>query len=124
MKYSYDRSFKLKINDDWWEFYLVTEEEAEEISDDGKGFRALTLTGEDGPCIVFVEGHVTKNVVSHELFHLYVSYFFLDSANIDINDFEEIVAEFLEASLDKFLKIRNKIYNKLMKLDDVGGRNR
>lgn len=117
----FDRKFKMKINDDTWHFILITEEEAldvdREINDLTEGFRALTLTGDDGRAIFIVEGSVTKGVINHELFHLYVSYFHLDSANIEIEDFEEVVAEFLESNLDKFIRIRNKIYNKLKKLE-------
>lgn len=125
MKFEFDRSFKQKINDDFWELYLITEEEANELDeklngDDDGGFRALTLTGEDGRCIFFVEGNVTKAVVTHELIHLFVSYFHLDSANITVEQFEEIIAEFFEANLDKFIKTRNKLYNNLKKLEQTG----
>lgn len=115
MKYDFDRAFRLKINDDWWEFFLITEEEANELDD---GFRAMTNT--ETKCMFFVERSTTKNIVTHELFHLYVSYFHLDSADVNIETFEEIVAEFLEANLDKFIKIRNKIFNRLQKLEEVG----
>ena len=121
MKYDYDRSFIIKINDDPWEIYLLTEEEAheldEKLNDSTNGFAALTLTGKDGPCLFFTEGNVTKGIVSHELFHLYVSYFHIDSADITVVQFEEIVAEFLEQNLDKFTKTRNKLFKKLKALE-------
>jgi hypothetical protein len=117
MKYSYDRAFRLKINDDRWEFYLITEEEADELDED-TGFKAMTQTEEK--CMFFVEGSTTKNIITHELFHLYVSYFHLDSANINLEMFEEIVAEFLEMNLEKFIRVRNKIYNKFKKLEEMG----
>lgn len=120
MKYKFDRSFKMKIQDDVWEIYLITDEEAneldEKINDSTDGFRALTLTGEDGQCIFFVEDSFNKNIVTHELFHLYVSYFHLDSAGVNVDSFEEVVAEFLEANLDKFIRIRNRMFNKLRRL--------
>lgn len=117
MKYSHDRSFKMKIQDDWWEIYLLTEEEAIELDEDfPNGFRALTLTNEDKRCIFFTEGNSDKNTITHELFHLYVSYFHLSSTELDNDSFEEICAEFLEQNLDKFIRIRNKIYNKLRRL--------
>lgn len=123
MKYDFERSFKLKIHDDFWEFYLITDSEAEELdmklNDSNDGFRALTIVNSDR-CIFFVEGSTSKNVITHELFHLYVSYLHLDSADVDLDTFEEIIAEFLEANLDKFIRIRNKIYNKLQKLEEAG----
>ena len=121
MKYNFDRSFKMRINDDPWEIYLLTEEESEEIDQElngeNDGFRALTLTKFDGQCMFFVEGSITKSVITHELFHVYVSYMHLDSSGIDIDSFEEIIAEFLENNIDKVIKIRNKIYNRLIKFE-------
>ena len=121
VKFNYDRGCKIKINDDWWEFYIVTEEEAiqldEKLNDDSGGFRALTLTGIDGQCIFFVEGNINKKVISHELLHLYCSYLCLGSTEVDRDDFEEIMAEFIEENLDKFIRIRNKIFNKLIKIE-------
>lgn len=117
MQYAYDRSFKFKINDDFWEFYLITEEEAVELDDDDEGFKAITFTKEDGRCMFVVEGNVTKQIIGHELFHVYVSYFNIDSANLDVDTFEEIIAEFLETSLDKFVKMRNKLFNRYKKLE-------
>lgn len=109
--------------DDEWQVYILTSEEAieldEKLNDSEDGFRALTLTGEDGRCIFFVEGSITKAVVIHELFHLYVSYFHLDSADVTIEQFEEIIAEFLEANLDKFVKTKNKLYTALKKLEEA-----
>lgn len=124
MKYEYDRKFKFKINDDTWEAYLITKEEADELdeilSGVPDGFAALTTTKSDGNCLFIVEGHVTKNVINHELFHIYVSYFCIDSSNINIDSFEEIIAEFLEHHLDKFIKKRNSIFNKFKKLEESG----
>ncbi len=122
MKHSYDRSFTFKINDDRWEAYLITEDEAEELDmkkhDNGEGFGALTSP--DDRSLFVVEGFVTKNIITHELFHIYVSYFHINSANITVDQFEEITAEFLEATLDKFIKKRNYIFKKFQELEKVG----
>lgn len=114
-QYDYDRRFRFRLNDDYWECYLITEEEAEELDEDG--FRAMTYTKQDGRCIFVVEGNVTKDIIAHELFHVYVSYFNLDSSGIDLDAFEEVIAEFLETSLDKFVRMRNRLYNKYKKLE-------
>jgi len=125
MTYNYDRSFKFKLNDDIWEAYIITEDEAKELddkeNDSDDGFCALTLR-KDNKCHLFiVEKHITKNVITHELFHIYVLYMCLESATgIEIGDFEEIIAEFLEYHLDKFIKMRNKLYKKFKKLEDIG----
>lgn len=122
MKHNYDRSFKFKINDDSWEGYLITEDEALELdmkkNDIEDGFAALTST--DDRCLFIVETHVTKNIIAHELFHIYVSYFHIDSANVTIHQFEEIVAEFLEVNLSKFIKKQNYIFKKYKQLEGSG----
>ena len=116
MKHNYDRKFKLKIQDDYWEFYLITDDEAIELDEDG--FCAMTSIEEK--CVYFVETHTDKKTITHELFHVYVSYLHLHSAEINLDTFEEIIAEFLEMNLDKFIRFRNKIFNKFKKLEGVG----
>jgi hypothetical protein len=124
MKYVFDRSFKFKVNEDEWQGYLITEDEAKELdekfNDVDIGFGALTLTKDDGRCLFVVEGHVTKNIIVHELFHIYVSYFCLGSTDVSLDDFEEIIAEFLELHLTKFIKKSNSLYKKFKKLEDSG----
>lgn len=117
--YNYDRKFTFKINDDLWFGYLLTEEECNELdvslNETENGFRALTDPGTK--CLFVCEGFASKGIIAHELFHIYVSYFYMDSADIDIVQFEELVAEFLEASLPKFIKKMNFLFNKYKKLE-------
>ena len=124
MKYVYDRSFTFKLNEDTWEAYLLTDEEAtdldEQLHDTKTGFRALTAS--DTKCLFLVEDSVTKNIITHELFHIYVYYLYLDSADVTLRQFEEILAEFFEETLDKFIKKRNSLYNRFKKLDDSGSK--
>lgn len=121
MKFDFDRQFKYKINDDMWRFFLITEEEAHEVDEHynqiTEGFRAMTTT--EDKCVFMVEGSVTKAIIAHELFHVYVSYFYLKSSNVTVDDFEEITAEFLEKDLDKFIKKRNTIYKKYKELENA-----
>lgn len=105
----------MRINDDWWEFYLITEEEADDLSD---GFRGMT--DDSQKCMFIVEGQNFKNILSHELLHLYSYYFCTDSAGITKDQYEELVAEFLEHHLDKFIKTRNKLVKRFEKLNEVG----
>lgn len=119
MPHQFDRHFKFKINDDTWSFFLITEQEAHELdqklNDLDEGFRAMTVK-EDRSLFV-VEGNVTKEIINHELFHIYVSYFYLDSASLSNEEFEEIIAEFLERDMEKFMKKRNIIYRKYKELN-------
>ena len=119
-KYPFDRKFRIKIHDDWWQMYIVTEEEAVELdvicNDSTDGFRALTYTSEK--CMFVVETYISKDIIAHELFHVYVKYFHMTSAEITVSQFEEVVADFLEENLDKFVKMRNKLYNRFRKLEE------
>jgi regulator of sigma D len=119
MSHTYDRSFSLKINEETWTFFLITEEEATELdqklNDLEEGFKALTVL--DDRSVFIVEGSVNQKIIAHELFHIFVWYLRLHSADITVDNFEEIIAELLENDLDRFLKIRKKIYNKYKKLE-------
>ena len=126
MKYGFDRFFKFKINDDEWEMYLVTEEEYIELDnedDDGKEEAQGAMVKLDEKCLFVCEGNVNKGIITHELFHIYVDSFHLDSAEIDVDSFEEIVASFLQYQLDKFIKKRNQIYKQFIKLEEFGRNN-
>lgn len=124
MQYDYDRSFTFKVNDDVWEAYLVTEDELKEL--DAKTGDDPEFEGDDDvpamvipnkKCLFITEGHVTKNIINHELFHIFVEYFYIGSADLDTDQFEEVVASFLEHRLDSYLKIRNLLYRKYKKLE-------
>jgi len=119
-KYSFDRKFKTRINDDIWECYILTEEEAQDIdrkyNDTEDGFRAMTSLEDN--CLFFVEGNITKSIIAHELFHVYVKYFYINSANVDMDQFEEIVAEFIEDRLEKFIRVRNRLYAQFLEYEE------
>lgn len=124
MKYSYDRSFKFKINDDTWEAYLITEDELKEL-DANTGDDPLFEGDDDLPamvlpsekCLFLAEGNVDKGIIAHELFHVYNEYFHTKSANLDVDQYEEVVANFLEERLDMFCKKRNFLYKKFKKFE-------
>jgi hypothetical protein len=119
MKFKYDRSFKFKINDDVWEGYLLTEEEALELdsklNDSDDGFQAITLLTDK--CLFVTEGSVDKETITHEAFHVYVYYLHIDSSKLTVAQFEETIAEFLGSNLVKFTKKCNYLYNKFKKLE-------
>lgn len=124
MKYNYDRSFKFKINDDTWEAYLITTEELQEL-DASTGDDPLYEGDDETPamvmprkkCLFIVEGHVDKQIIAHELFHIWNEYFFIESADLTVEQYEEVIAKFLEEKLDTFVKMRNKLYNKFKTLE-------
>lgn len=120
MKYAFDRGFKFKLNEDSWEGYIITLEEAiefdQKVNEMDDGFRAITLMDEN--CLFLVEGSVTKNIIAHELIHMVTKYFYLNSADISVVQYEEIMAEYFEENLDKFTRKRNSIFKQFKKLEE------
>lgn len=125
MQFQYDRSFKFKLNEDVWEAYLLTDQESKELdslesdeedkSGEGEDFPGMILPNKK--CLFLVEGHVTLEYIGHELLHMFVESMYLGSANLDTEQFEEVMAEFLGYNVDKFIKIRNKLYRRYKKLE-------
>lgn len=116
MKYpQFDRGFKFSFFEEPWEGYILTEEELIELND-SKECAALTIY--ENNAIFISEGSVSKRVVTHEMFHMRVKYFHLDSTEIDRAGFEEMCADWAGYELEAFLKKRNQIFKKFKKLED------
>lgn len=74
--------------------------------------------GEDCVAITIKEDHeihfkadtLTLKVVRHELFHAYCDGLYINSANLSVTQYEEIIAEFLEDYLPKMHYQATRIY--------------
>lgn len=120
MKFQYDRCFKFKLNEDAWEGYLVTAEELVEQYDEDDHVDNAAFVDLENKCLFISEGHVKKEIIGHELTHMFVESFKVNSANLDVDQFEEVFADFLGEDVDKFVKIRNKLYNRFKKFEGAG----
>lgn len=124
MKHSFDRSFIFKFNEDSWEAYLITPEEFvelyEKVFPDEEPETSAGFVHFKDKCIFISEGYVDKETVAHELFHMVVDYFHLSSADITVDQFEEIIAVWLETNVDKFVKTRNTLTARFKKLEEAG----
>lgn len=119
MKFQYDRGFKFNLNGDDWEAYLVTKEELiEHYAEDGET-EPDAFVDTENRCLFVSERCVSKEILGHELLHMFVESFHINSANLDVDQFEEIIAEFLGYSVDKFIKTRNQLYKKFKKFEGV-----
>lgn len=124
MKFQYDRSFKFNFHDDEWEAYLITQEEFKELSDTIDVDETTPDVDEDSiamvlntqKCLFLTEGNINKVTIGHELYHMFVRYFYIGSADLTVDQFEEINAEFLGDDVDKFIEIRNELYQKFKEL--------
>lgn len=120
--HQYDRYFKFKINEDTWMLYLLTEEEAIELDekvngDDASGDPFAGMVTFEDRCLFLVESKANKGTILHELVHIYIDYMNLGSANLDVDQFEEVIAVWLENNVDKLIKMRDNIYRKYKKLE-------
>lgn len=121
MTFTFDRFFKFKIRDEKWNCYLITDEEMieveqsiypeNEIKESSAGLLYFA-----GKSLFINEEHLNKATILHELFHIHIDYLHLSSADLDVDTFEEVIAVFLENEIDKLVKMRNKLYNKFIKV--------
>lgn len=127
MQFPYDRSFTFKINEDDWEAYLITDEEAKELDEvygeegeDIEEFPAMVLT--EKKCLFIVEGNVNKGILAHELIHIYVEYLYIGSAKLNVDQFEEVIAEFFEHNSDRYITKRDELFKTFQELEEYGRR--
>lgn len=116
MKHTFDRCFKFKVGDESWEAYLITLEEMIELNSDDddievdeetKGFVDFK-----DKCFFIQEGCVNKGTIRHELLHVYINQHNLESADVTVDQLEEIIATFFERHHDKYVKKVNQLYKK------------
>lgn len=116
--FSYDRSFTFNFQGDEWEAYLITEEEFKELNEDDGDVEddAIAMVLTKKKCLFLTEGNVDKITIGHELYHMRISYLHLNSADLTVDQFEEVNAEFLGYEVDKFVRIRDELYMKFKEL--------
>lgn len=124
MKFEYDRYFKFRFNDDDWEAYLITPEEFKELDDklvfeeeEAEAEEAVAMVLTKRNCLILIEGNVDEVTIGHELYHMYVHYFNLESAELTVDQFEEVNAEFIGQHINKFIRIRDELYSKFKELE-------
>jgi hypothetical protein len=89
-----------------WKLILLSYQEFHEKY--GEGIAAITEKPER--TIFFNQFDVDIKTVRHELFHAYCNELFLNSSEISLDDFEEILAEFFEDFLPEFGRKSNQIH--------------
>jgi hypothetical protein len=106
------------VNDDEWTFYLITEEEALELdTDDEEGFEGLMDTDTRSVYVVEGKAKAIRNTITHELYHIHMSYQHISSADLDADQIEELNAEWLAAMLDKLVAQVNILCKKYSALE-------
>ena len=106
--------FKQQFNEDTWTVYLV-EDEDYVVIDEGAG----AVTDFNDKELFFRRGDISKEIIRHELFHVYFGYCFLgDTTELGLSDMEEIAAALIAHKYDQIGKVSDELYKKLCKLRD------
>ena len=63
--------------------------------------------------MIFDASKLSLGACRHELFHAYCTNLYLNSAEISVDQFEEIVAEWAEDHLDEWAKKASEMYTKM-----------
>lgn len=100
---------KIKILDQDWKIYVLDEDEF--IERFGDGDAAVTLP--DIRECYFSEYDISRDIVRHELFHMYAASANLRSAALSIEQFEEFLAEMYGNHADRMLRLSRKLYKQL-----------
>ncbi len=104
---------KQTIMEDSWVLYLIDEDDDVTLEGD---LRALIKFEQKE--IYFKPDGLTLNIVMHELIHLYLGYTYIDDADLNSEQTEEVCAS-LFADRGESIVIKAKdIYNKLKQLRD------
>lgn len=104
------KTYKFSIRGDEWKIVVLNPSifnkkhgDCEAIMDDNEKYAH------------FKTDEITEKAVRHELFHIFCSYLYHNSAKLTVDQFEESVAELLENHLDEYYKLSTVIYNKIAK---------
>lgn len=111
---------RTKINGDNWKIKVVTQEEMREQKKSDEGFEFAGLCVAEEKTIYIDEDSIETRVITHELYHAYFSYLYLDDTNnLTLLDLEEITANFFCNKANDILKQAKTIYKKLKKQQET-----
>lgn len=103
------KTFTITICGERWKYRILPKPKFKQLHGDNSD--AVTETKQKR--MDFKPEGVCIGTVRHELFHAYASYLFLNSSNIDKDDYEEIVAEMLEYYWDRMHKQGMQMFENL-----------
>lgn len=105
---------KIKVNGDNWTIEIVNSKQMKRQREDGEHLAGLCVPSERS--IYIAEDCIDLKTVTHEMYHSYFSYLYLDDTNdLQINDIEEICAAHFTDKAAEILKQSKSIYRQLMK---------
>ena len=106
--------FTYSFNEDIWNIYLI-EDNDDVITDED----VAALTKFEDKELYFRRSEISKEIIIHELTHVYFGYCFLaDTNEITLADAEEIFAALLSHKYYRIGQVTNELYQKLIELRD------
>ena len=112
-----DDFFKVQINEDTWNIYLVSDDD-NVISDED----SAAETDFESKEIHFRRGNINLNLIMHELWHVYFGYCYLQhTADIGLGDMEEITAALFADKAEKIIVRSKEIYAQLLEMRKTNG---
>lgn len=106
--------FQRTIYEDIWTIYL-SEEGDNVVIDEG----SEAETDNELKEVYFRKNDLKLTTVRHEMFHLFFSYTFTNTAQLDNIQMEEIAAELFTYQGKKIDKLSEEVYSELVKLRDT-----
>lgn len=106
--------FKITICGDAWTVHYLTQKDFERKF--GKRDTAYTIYGGRGiRQMWFNSGDTTIQTIRHEVTHAFMSYQYLGSTKISIEDAEEIFCDIIANRLEEIRRVSNRIRSKICK---------
>lgn len=108
---------RVLINGDKWDIKVIGSSKMDDIKDEkhgGEEIGGLCVTSER---VIYVdEDSIDLEIITHELFHAYFSYCYLDATyEMKVRDVEEVAAELFSKKGAAIIKQGKSIYKGLMK---------
>lgn len=104
------KTFRFMIRGDEWKIVIFCSTLFKKKHGD-----CTAIMDTDERWIHFRTDRITKMVVTHELFHVFCSYLYHNSADLSNDQLEESIAEFMEKHLDEYYNLIPVIFNKIIK---------
>lgn len=96
-----------------WFIFVLSEEDYIKTVPDDPDCPAYTLTGLNR--IVFRAGNINSGLIRHEVFHSFVHCLPIASANLNKDQFEEVIAEFLQQHWGHYCSLVDLISKQIKK---------
>jgi hypothetical protein len=104
---------RTKIHGHFWKFEVLEDDEFSKRFEEDKDEFTYAITLKDRREVYFRQSTLNIEVMRHEVFHVYASLTFTDSADVSRSADEEIYAEMFGVQGELMVKLSKRILKKL-----------